>query len=290
MARGGSMCEATVERRDPRRRLAGPIIRSAFAGRTEDRPAPTTGTVLALRVARVSPDPLNLRAEPGTGAAVVGRLAEGTLLRPLGQATAVGGLVWVQVQTAEGTEGWAAGRYLDLAAAPEAPSQPETPPDSEGRRPFDPTTPTELQRQDWTCAIRATMWVLKSLGVAVTPEEAQDAMAPQYVRSDVGLLDATGAGIVMVLRERWGVKAFNRSPVTFDAVAGWAGRAPVAMGGRAWNHWTAVRGYDAAADVLVLANPGGTGPRYGQQTLNRQQFEALGWFSAVVAVTNEVSL
>ncbi|MCC7368108.1 MAG: SH3 domain-containing protein [Chloroflexi bacterium] len=280
------MCEATVERPGARRRLAGPIIRSAYAGQSDHRPAPPGAgvslTALSLRVARVSPDSLNLRAGPGIGAAIVGRLAEDMLLRPLGLAATVDGLLWVQVQTAEGMEGWAAGRYLELAAAPlELPSGPE--PHGEGRQPFDPTTPTELQRQDWTCAIRATMWMLKSLGVAVTPEEAQDAMSPQYVRSDVGLLDATGAGIVAVLRERWGVRAFNRSPVTFDAVAGWAGRAPVAMGGRAWNHWTAVRGYDAAADVLVLANPGGTGPRYGQQTLNRQQFEALGWFSAVVA-------
>jgi hypothetical protein len=125
------------------------------------------------------------------------------------------------------------------------------------------------------------MWVLKSLGVEVTPEQAQDAMSPQYVRSDVGLLDASGAGIVAVLRDRWGVDAFNRAPVAFDEVAEWAGRYPIALGGRNWYHWTAVRGVNGAGE-LVLANPGGTGPRFGQQTLNRQQFEDLGWFSAVV--------
>jgi hypothetical protein len=139
--------------------------------------------------------------------------------------------------------------------------------------------------QDWTCSIRSTMWLLKSIGIAVTPAEAQNAMAPAYVNPDVGLLDASGAGIVTVLREAWGVTAFNRAPVSFDEVAGWAGRRPVAIGGRAWGHWTAVRGTatDTACEtVLVLANPGGTGPRYGQQTLNRQQFADLGWFSAVV--------
>jgi hypothetical protein len=55
----------------------------------------------------------------------------------------------------------------------------------------------------------------------------------------------------------------------------------VALGGRNWGHWSAVRGVNEAGE-LVMANPGGTGPRYGQQTLNRQQFEDLGWFSAVV--------
>jgi hypothetical protein len=83
-----------------------------------------------------------------------------------------------------------------------------------------------------------------------------------------------------VLRDCWGVAAFNRAPVSFDEVAGWAGTRPVMIGGRNWGHWTAVRGFDG--ERLVLANPGGTGPRFGQQTLNRQQFEDLGWFSAVV--------
>jgi hypothetical protein len=149
-----------------------------------------------------------------------------------------------------------------------------------GRYEFDRDTPTELQVQNWTCSIRSTMWMLKSIGIPVTPAEAQDAMSPRYVNSDLGLLDASGAGIVEVLQETWGVTAFNRAPVTFDEVASWAGTYPMAIGGRNWGHWTAVRGFDG--ERLVLANPGGTGPRFGQQTLNRQQFVDLGWFSAVV--------
>ena len=326
------------------------------------------GATLHFRVARVSPDPLNLRAEPSTSAALVARLTEGTLVEPLGPAAEADGLVWVQVQAGNGAEGWAAGKFLDIAVAmPDAestpaphvadvpaPAPPPPPqveaagqtvtfrvntdgirlraepstsaeilaelrsgtlvdaddsapvsgsgfewrhvtvggqvgwvasqflsPSAGGQLHFDPNTPTELQRQDWTCSIRSTMWVLKSLGVAVTPEEAQDAMSPQYVRSDVGLLDASGAGIVAVLQNRWGITAFNRAPVSFDDVASWAGRYPIALGGRNWYHWTAVRGLDGDGR-LVLANPGGTGPRFGQQTLNRQQFEDLGWFSAVV--------
>ncbi len=150
-----------------------------------------------------------------------------------------------------------------------------------GRYRFDPTIPTELQVQPWTCSIRATMWLLKSIGIAVTPEEAQDGMYPRYVSEELGLLDASGAGIVQFLRDAYGVEAFNRAPVSFEEVAEWAGRYPVAIGGRNWCHWTAVRGVNSDGN-LILANPGGTGPRYGQQTLNRGQFEQLGWFSAVV--------
>lgn len=150
---------------------------------------------------------------------------------------------------------------------------------------FDPTTPAELQVQDWTCAIRSTMWLLKSIGIDVTPGEAQAAMSPRYVTPDDGLLNADGSGIVAVLRERWGVAAENHPSVTFDDVKRWAGRMPVAIGGRNWGgpgegHWSAVRGYDGARDVLLLANPA-TGAKFGQETLNREQWAWRGPWSAV---------
>jgi hypothetical protein len=323
-------------------------------------------SMLGLRVARVDPDRLNLRARPGRSAAVIDRLAEGTILEPLGPALVVDDLTWLLAREPGGSEGWAATSFLDLIAVPRrreptAPDSPPEPPHREpdkggarftvttdgvrlrerpgtgadvpvlsllhggeivdddgdesamadgfswrrvrsdghvgwiaepfisplatGRRHFDATTPTELQVQDWTCSIRSTMWLLKSIGVGVTPADAQDAMSPAYVSSEVGLLDASGAGIVQVLRDVWGVTAYNRAPASFDEVTGWAGRCPVALGGRNWSHWTAVRGTrtnEAGETVLALANPGGTGPRFGQQTLNRQQFADLGWFSAVV--------
>src|SRR5690606_6853639 len=104
-----------------------------------------------------------------------------------------------------GQVGWIAAPFLSPVEA--------------GRWPFDPRTPTELQLQSWTCSIRSVMWLLKSIGIPVTAAEAQDIMAPAYVNSDVGLKDASGAGIVEVLRDAWGVTAFNRAPVSFDEVA-----------------------------------------------------------------------
>jgi uncharacterized protein YraI len=340
---------------------------------TGERSGTGVDTMLHFRVARAGADRLNLRAEPSRSAAILDRLADGTLVEPLGPAREAGGLTWVHVQVSGGAAGWVASDFLDIVAAvparPAVPVSPVPTPQAEPAGPaespseryrvnasgvrlrerpgtgpdvtilttmrdgtivdddgartvnadglewrrvrvngqtgwvatsflvpddgivdtgsaggthhqFDASTPTELQVQDWTCSIRSTMWLLKSIGVGVTPAEAQDTMSPRYVNSDVGLLDATGSGLVEVLHDQWGIQAFNRAPVSFEEVAGWAGTRPVAIGGRNWGHWTAVRGFDG--ERLVLANPGGTGPRFGQQTLSRQQFADLGWFSAVV--------
>ncbi len=154
---------------------------------------------------------------------------------------------------------------------------------------FDPATPDEKQRQDWTCAIRSTMWLLKSIGIAVTPDEAQDAMSLRYVTPELGLRDATGAGIVAVLRDRWGVTAENHASVTFDEVAALAGKQPVAIGGRNWGgpgkgHWSAVRGFDGTR--LLLANPA-SGPVYGDPSLTREQWAWRGPWSAVVVPVAE---
>ncbi|MCC7372539.1 MAG: hypothetical protein IT306_29265 [Chloroflexi bacterium] len=220
---------------------------------------------------RVTDDGVRLRERPDLQAPILYEARAGELVEPLTDHA------WRQVRAGDRT-GWMAAEYLESVQGESTETA------HSNIRSFDPNTPTELQRQDWTCSIRATMWLLKSLGVAVTPEEAQDAMSPRYVRPDVGLLDASGAGIVQVLHDVWGIGAYNDASATFDEVLAVAGRQPVAMGGRAWNHWTAVRGWDGPPGVerLLLANPGGTGPRYGQQTLSRQQFADLGPFSMVV--------
>lgn len=67
---------------------------------------------------------------------------------------------------------------------------------------FDPNTPTYLQRNPWTCSIATVIWILRSLGINVTPADAQDAMSPRWVRSDVGLLDALERACKQVSRAR----------------------------------------------------------------------------------------
>lgn len=223
---------------------------------------------------RVTEGGVRLRQGPGTDTAVLSTLPAGTEAVPLTDHA------WRQVRVGDRT-GWIAAEFLTSSVF--SPSSEVQKQEVRPRRTFDPTTPTELQRQDWTCSIRSTMWLLKSIGIAVSPEEAQDAMSPRYVNSDVGLLDASGAGIVAVLRDHWGVKATAYPSLTFDQALELAGRVPLAIGGRNWGgpgmgHWSAVRG--RYQDSLVLANPA-TGSRFGQASLTRQDWARMGPFSGV---------
>jgi hypothetical protein len=230
-------------------------------------------------VLRVTEDGVRLRERPDTNSPILYEARAGETVEP------VTDHAWRQVR-AGGRTGWMAAEYLRADADPtpnvaqsdtqsvqpspgmlangtqSTPSETSPPAISlpGPKLQFDPHTPTELQRQDWTCSIRAVMWLLKSLGIAVTPEEAQDAMSPRYVRPDVGLLDASGAGVVQVLHDVWGIGAYNDGSATFDDVLAVAGRMPVAIGLRNWaganyGHWSAVRGVHqtGSGPMLVLA-------------------------------------
>lgn len=216
----------------------------------------------------VTDDGVRLRQGPGTDTPILATLAAGT------EAVPVTDHAWRQVRVGDKV-GWIA---ADLLREWSDSTQSGT----QSIRTFAPNTPTYYQRQDWTCSIGSVIWMLRSIGIDVTPEDAQDAMSPRYVNADVGLLDATGAGIVQVLRDQWGVTARALAP-TFDEVLAMAGQQPVAIGGRNWGgpglgHWSAVRGrYE---DTLILANPA-RGDRYGHTTLTRQDWHRLGPFSAV---------
>ena len=234
----------------------------------EAKASATPPRMLALRVTEGG---VRLRSGPGTDTAVLATLADGTEAVPLTDHA------WRQVKVG-GQTGWIASDYLTMQSESiETQSGPN-------RFQFDPNTPTYYQRQDWTCSIGSVIWMLRSIGIDVTPDEAQDAMSPRYANSDVGLLDASGAGIVAVLRDRWGVKATASPSLTFDQALEMAGRVPLAIGGRNWGgpgmgHWSAVRG--RYQDSLVLANPAGTGARFGQASLTRQDWARMGPFSGV---------
>lgn len=226
---------------------------------------------------RVTEDGVRLRERPDTSSPVLASYPAGALMTPLTDHA------WRQVRGTDGLTGWMAAEYLETSSN-ESPKVEDPPSNNIAGLHFDPSTPTYLQKADFTCSIGSVIWMLRSLSMAVEPEDAYDAMVPQYVTPALGLLDASGAGIVRVLADRWGVGAYNDASASFDDVTAVAGRMPVALGLRNWGqpggHWSAVRGFDG--ERLVLANPAGTGPRYGQQTLTREQFDARGPASMVV--------
>ena len=154
---------------------------------------------------------------------------------------------------------------------------------------FNTTALIDLQLTEFSCSVGATFWCLRSIGVDITQPALQQIMVPSLVSPDLGLLDSSGVTIARLLRERFGLPASNAPQVSFDDVAARAGRQPLAIGGRRWfvnpntgdvtGHWVAVRRFEAPR--LILANPGGTGPNFGQQALDPDDFARRGPFSAV---------
>lgn len=110
------------------------------------------------------------------------------------------------------------------------------------------------------------------------------ALGPSRISPTYGLLDASGAGLVSCLAEL-GISAQNNADASFQAVMDAAGYQPMAIGGRYWGHWVAVRmGSDAAgltgSRTLALMNPS-PGYKGIEQTLSSTQFDQLGPFSAI---------
>src|SRR4051812_19019290 len=138
---------------------------------------------------RVTDSSVRFREGPALSAGTITMLAQDTLGDATDAATvSADGHVWRQL-TVNGRTGWVADELLQPMGSIGG---------HQGGRAFNPSIPAELQIQDWTCSIRSTMWLLKSIGIDVTPAEAQDAMSPRYVSSDDGLLNADGSGIVAV--------------------------------------------------------------------------------------------
>jgi hypothetical protein len=144
--------------------------------------------------------------------------------------------------------------------------------------------PPHAQENDWDCSQESAEWSLWSVGRKPSDDWMEQTMIAEGVISpDLGLLDASGAGLAAWITRYYGSDgylAFNVDPVSFDDLAAACGVYPMMLGGRRWNHWSGLRAYDAQRDVLLIANPSASWRGVGQE-LSRDQFAALGSFSAV---------
>lgn len=149
---------------------------------------------------------------------------------------------------------------------------------------FNIQEPPHVQEHDYDCSQDALEWALWSVGRKPddgwldSTMQAEGVMNPQ-----VGLTDASGHGLAAFVKRHYGEFGFdsnNENPVSFDALAAEIGPYPMLIGGRNWNHWSGLWGYDAGQDVLLLANPS-PGFKGVGSTMNRQQFASLGTFSMV---------
>jgi hypothetical protein len=144
--------------------------------------------------------------------------------------------------------------------------------------------PVELQDVPWDCAAASLTWCLNAAGHSWTEAEVVTGLGPTRISPALGLLDASGAGIVDWLGTI-GITAENNPACTWADILGGAGHQPMLMGGRDWCHWTGVRLSSwtvglQPAETVILANPA-PGWMGVDQWMDAYQFEDLGTFSAV---------
>jgi hypothetical protein len=144
--------------------------------------------------------------------------------------------------------------------------------------------PRDNQDYPWDCAACSTAWAMRTIGFEVSEQDVIAGLGPGRISPTYGLLDASGAGLVSYLGEQ-GIAAENDGDASWRDVLDAGGYQPMVIGGRAWNHWVAVRMASPAADlsymeVVVLMNPA-PGWMGIDQVLYADDFNRLGPFSAV---------
>jgi hypothetical protein len=142
----------------------------------------------------------------------------------------------------------------------------------------------DLQDYAWDCAACSTAWSLRAVGYNTTEQDVIAGLGPSRISPTYGLLDASGAGLVSYLAEM-GVTAQNNPEASWQEVLDAAGHQPMVIGGRAWNHWVAVRMGGPAAGrpeypYILLMNPS-PGWKGIEQYLGEESFASVGPFSAV---------
>src|SRR5215467_14061210 len=98
---------------------------------------------------------------------------------------------------------------------------------------------TDLQDYPWDCAACSLAWCLRTVGFTSTEQDVIAGLGPSRISPTLGLLDASGSGLVSYCGEI-GVGAENNPNATYRDVVAAAGFQPMLIGGRAWGHWVAV--------------------------------------------------
>lgn len=144
--------------------------------------------------------------------------------------------------------------------------------------------PMDLQDYPWDCAANATAWAMRTVGYKVTEQDVIKGLGPSRISPTLGLLDASGAGLVSYLKEM-GITAENNASATWEDMQAAAGYQPMVGGGRAWYHWIGIRmGSQTIGqpDRQVLAIMNGSPGYVGvYQVLDSWAFEKAGPWSAV---------
>lgn len=144
--------------------------------------------------------------------------------------------------------------------------------------------PTDLQDYAWDCAACSLAWCLRTIGRTETEDDIIAGLGPTRISPSLGLLDASGAGLVEYCAEL-GIEAYNDAQTSWQELVDAGGYQPMVVGGRNWCHWVAVRMAGPAAGrpdlgLVVLMNPSPGYMNVGQY-MDSADFADLGPFSAV---------
>lgn len=152
---------------------------------------------------------------------------------------------------------------------------------------YNPDEPVHPQDKVFDCSQEALEWGLFSVNRHPNDAWMESTMAEHGVMlPSVGLTDASGTKLAKFITDQWGEFGFyatNVDPVTFHDVAREAGKYPLLVGFRKWGeagHWTGVRAYNQATNMLYLANPA-DGYDSIYQTMTPKQFTDRGPASMV---------
>lgn len=148
---------------------------------------------------------------------------------------------------------------------------------------YNPDAPVDIQDNDWSCSEQAAQWLLRAIGR--DPKDAWirgQLLDRGFVTVAHGLMDATGANLAGWLQEQYGdemgLRFTSKNGASWEDIAALAGKQPVMIGGRSWNHWSGVRRLKDGG--LELANPSPSWKDTGT-LLDRAEFDRWGSWSYI---------
>jgi hypothetical protein len=155
---------------------------------------------------------------------------------------------------------------------------------------FNRDEPPHPQENSYDCSQDSLEWAMWALGRRPDNGWMEVTMIAERVMTpDLGLLDASGAGLAAFVKRHYGEFGFdanNEASVSWDALVAEVNPRspyPILAGGRKFGpggHWVGVHGYDAARGALLLANPANGYTGIGQ-SITRAEWEARGPWSMV---------
>lgn len=150
---------------------------------------------------------------------------------------------------------------------------------------YNPDAPVDIQDNDWSCSEQSAQWLLRAIGRSPGDAWIRDQLLhtnPPLVTPEYGLMDASGASLATWLQREYGdemgLRFTSKNGASWDDLVALAGRQPMMIGGRAWNHWAGVRRLQDGG--LELANPSPNWKDTGT-LLDRAEFDRWGSWSYI---------